>query len=383
MARVTAIANGRLITGVDDEIRDGVLMIEDGVISDIVDEVPAGDIEHIDAQGALVAPGIIDLHGDAFERSVMPRPRVTMPMRVALAETVADLASAGISTGYVSITDSWEPGLRSRDTLRAVVEELRVLDTGLDVRVHVRHETTNTDGIEELGGWLRSGDVTMLSLADHTPGAITRADSKPSAVQCGRTGCDEQTLIELTDAAIARRDAGQALDAELAALAHGLDCPVASHDGRSNDDLARDLGLGVNIAEFPMNGELATSYRDEGIAVLFGAPNVVRGGSHLGNLSVTDVLDVNAGDILCSDYHYPSMLHAPFVLTEVGLGDLAQTWRTVSTHPARAAGLADRGVLEPGLRADVAIIDDRLTPSVTRLIVAGETAYQAAPVCAN
>lgn len=383
MRQLTAIVNGRLITGTDDDFRDGVVLIEGGQISDVVAQVPPGEIDQVDAAGAIVAPGIVDLHGDAFERAVMPRPRVSMPMTIALADTIADLASSGVSTGFISITDSWEPGLRSRETLREFIDQLRRSEPGPDLRVHVRHETTNTHGTAELQGWLRAGDVTMLSLADHAPGGITAPGTQPSAVQCARTGCDAATLAELTDKAIARRSDGQRVDSELARIAAELNCPVASHDSSSADDLQRDLALGVNIAEFPMTGDLAGRYRAEGVAVLFGAPNVVRGGSHSGNVTVSEVIDIEAGDILCSDYHYPSLLHAPFVLADAGLDTLARTWRTVSTHPAAAAGLTDRGVLAPGQRADVVLVDDQSTPCVTRLIVGGNTVHEAVPVCVN
>ena len=147
--------------------------------------------------------------------------------------------------------------------------------------------------------------------------------------------------------------------------------------GSSFDDVQRDLRLPVDLAEFPMSHEIAQAYRDAGIRVMLGAPNLVRGGSHLGNLSVADALRLEAGDMLCSDYHYPSLLQAPFAITDRGLSSLPVAWRAVSSAPAEAAGLLDRGVLETGRRADIVVVDDTgASPPTVQLFVNGESVYR-------
>lgn len=332
------------------------LSCRDGMIVDIGEVGPA-DID-IDATGALVLPGLVDIHGDGFERALMPRPGVFVGVAAAVAESRTQLLAAGITTAYVSVTDGWEPGLRSRATLRRLVEELATSDpggVGPKLELHVRHERCNTDDIDELVGWVANGSISMLSYNDHTPGGIAMV-SALSELQVKRSGLDRKSLERCREQAIERREAGRTHEVRLAEAAHAAGIATASHDGSDDDDLARDLALGVDIAEFPLSIELAERYRDKGIAVLLGAPNLVRGSSHLGNLSVRDAWSAGVADLICSDYHYQSMLHAPFVLTGLG-ASLADAWHTVSRGPAVAVGRGDRGVLEPGACADVIVVD--------------------------
>lgn len=378
----TVLRGIRLIDGLTDTIRDSAIAFDaSGVIAldDAVDGVlhDTDDAVVLDLDGMLVAPGLIDLHGDAFERSLMPRGGVFAPIDMAMQDNRAQLAASGISTSYLSATDSWEPGLRSRDTLRSIVEHLDAPAPGPQVLLHVRRETTSTDGFDELSDWLRSRAVRMISFADHTPGGISPAGAKPSSTQLARSGLDESTMTSLIDTAVTRRAVGASQDQALTWLAAEHQCPTASHDGNSLDDVQRDSRLGVTIAEFPTSVEIAKAYRHEGMTVLFGAPNLVRGGSHLGNLSVADALCPETNDVLCSDYHYPSLLQAPFSAEAQGLCSLATAWKMVSSSAATAAGLHDRGTLEAGRRADIVVIDDRGGhPRAVQLFVDGQRVYQ-------
>lgn len=376
------IVNGRVVDVDRSVIVEADLVIDGAEIRSVGPDALTkveGEPMVIDAGGALVAPGLIDLHGDAFERSLMPRGGVFADVDLALADNAAQLAASGISTAFLSATDSWEPGLRSRDTLRSLVDRLGCHQHGPEVLLHVRHETTNTEGFEELTGWVTSGAVAMISVADHTPGAITPTGARPSPLQLQRSGCSVEEFQSLTDAAIERRTAGAAQDHALCSVAQGAGRTTASHDGSSVDDVQRDIKRSVAMAEFPTSVEVAQAYRRAGLTVMFGAPNLVRGGSHLGNLSVRDALQPSAGDVVCSDYHYPSLLQSPFAAVAEGLCDLPTAWRTVSSAPAAAAGLTDRGSLEPQRRADVVIVDDAShPPRVRQLIVAGRVVYQAA-----
>ena len=322
----------------------------------ITDHAGSGGEGTIDAEGAYVLPGIVDLHGDAFERSLSPRGGVGFDHRYALPDNDDHLLAAGITTSYLSATDSWEPGLRSRQTLRDLIAATARRRGAPRVLVHVRHERGNTDDADELIGWIEDGSVAMLSFNDHA----VDDDGQPASLspsQVARSGLSADDLGRLQDEAIARRDEGRAQEERLAKAAAAIGCPTASHDSVSLDDLARDLQLGVQIAEFPTTIDLARRFRAEGIRVLGGAPNVVRGGSHLGNLSVLDAVRADAVDILCSDYHYPSLLQAPFTLVDAGARTLGGAWAMVSDHPARAAGLADRGRIEPGGTADLVVVD--------------------------
>jgi alpha-D-ribose 1-methylphosphonate 5-triphosphate diphosphatase len=183
---------------------------------------------------------------------------------------------------------------------------------------------------------------------------------------------------QLHNDALSRREQGVGQERRLAEVASIASCVTASHDAETIEDLQRDLDLGVAIAEFPTSIELATRYREHGIAVLLGAPNLVRGTSHLGNLSVREAWASGAGDLLCSDYHYPSLLAAPFCLVEHGIASMGAAWRAVSTVPADVAGLTDRGRLGSGQLADIVVVEPpaaRQPPRVRRAVVGGETAF--------
>lgn len=211
----------------------------------------------------------------------------------------------------------------------------------------------------------------MLSYNDHTDHAI-------SATQVDRSGVSAEQFDELHASALTRREEGRAQERRLADVARTASCVTASHDADTFDDLERDLALGVAMAEFPTTIDLAQQYRAHDIAVLLGAPNLVRGTSHLGNLSVRDAWAAGAGDLLCSDYHYPSLLAAPFCLAEQGLAPIGDAWRSVSTVPADVAGLHDRGRIAEGRLADLVVVDppaDGSPPRVRRVVVGGETAF--------
>ncbi len=375
------VINGMvLLPGVDDPTPASVSW-SNGVIDRIgpPDQAP-DDRPVIDAAGKLVAPGIVDVHGDAFERCLMPRGGVAIDVDIALLDNDGQLLASGITTSYLSATDSWEPGLRSRETLRALVEGLGRRRGGPDVLLHVRHERCNTERLDELLAWIDSGIVRMLSYNDHTRGDDRAEEgvdgrARVSTTAVDRSGVDAPTLRELQYEASCRRDLGMSQERELAAAAAAAGCVTASHDADHRAHLERDLELGVAIAEFPTSIELSALYQQEQIPVLFGAPNLVRGGSHLSNLSVGDALGAGVGDMLCSDYHYPSMLQAPFVAAAAELCTLGQAWRLVSAAPAEAAGLHDRGELAEGRRADIVVIDPPSSPGrparVEHTIVAG------------
>jgi alpha-D-ribose 1-methylphosphonate 5-triphosphate diphosphatase len=332
----------------------------------------------LDATGCLVLPGMVDLHGDAFERSIMPRPGVRFDLGLALDDNDAQLTVAGITTSLLSLTDSWEPGLRSRSTMLdviAAVEGRRGARPGPDVLTHVRHERCNTADFDQLTELVSSGLVRLLSYNDHTPDDSHTANA-PTATQLARSGVSADQLLDMQEAAIGRRHLGKQHERHLAAVCDAAKCPTASHDASTRADLERDLALGVTIAEFPLSIPLAQEYRSEGIAVMLGAPNLVRGGSHLGNLQVSEAWAAGAADILVSDYHYPSLLQAPFELERLGLATLADAWQAVSTRPAELAGLTDRGRLLAGQRADIVVVEPpranngRWLPAKVRAVVA-------------
>ncbi len=371
------IVGGHVLAAGDDTPVAGTVSWVDGVLTDVrMSDASATEeaATTIDASGCWVLPGMIDLHGDAFERCLMPRSGVSFDPNLALQENDAHLLATGITTSFLSATDSWEPGLRSREALRLLVTALAQRTGSNTVVLHVRHERCNTEGHEELMGWIDAGVIQLLSFNDHTPGGIAHITGL-SASQIGRSGVERKDLEELQRSAMERRPLGMRQEEELAVAALDAGCRLASHDPSCDADLARDRLLGVSIAEFPENISLAQAYLAEDIDVLLGAPNVVRGGSHLGNLSVRDAVQAEAGSVLCSDYHYPSLLQAPFDLLQAGIVDAGRAWAMVSATPAAAAGLDDRGRIEVGARADVIVVEPPSDgrPARVRTVVAGGT----------
>ncbi|MFN6514879.1 MAG: alpha-D-ribose 1-methylphosphonate 5-triphosphate diphosphatase [Nostoc sp. CreGUA01] len=360
-------------------IKDATVLIEDGRFISINQESSPNGFDFVNAKGLQMLPGIIDLHGDAFERMICPRPGIHFPLAMAIAENDRNLLSAGITTFFCSITDSYEPGLRSRDSARALIE--LILKTGKQVlscnhRIHIRHEEANTKGHEELCDWLTSGRVQLLSINDHLP--PVGDEQMLSRYLNGlrrRLSMSEEEIKEFIVQIQQQRDEGYEQVEELVELAHNYRIPLASHDDDSQEKVAESQRRQVAIAEFPGSIALAAQSRAYGAAVLMGAPNLVRGGSHVGYMSVAEAAKNGVLDCLCSDYHYPSLFHAPFKLAELGLMSFEQAWTLVSSRPAAAAGISDRkGKISPELDADFLLIspNNSLPTAIASVYITGQ-----------
>jgi alpha-D-ribose 1-methylphosphonate 5-triphosphate diphosphatase len=318
--------------------------------------------QRIDGKGCYIVPGIIDLHGDAFERDITPRAGTHFPLDLALAANDASLIANGITTFYYSITDGFEPGPRSRDTVRELLVALENLMPrfSCQARVHIRHETVNTEKHDELLEWLRQGRIHLLSLNDHLP--PLNNDKKVQRYLAGlrrRVSMTESETSEFLQGLQANRALGEIQLEELAATARQQGVALASHDDETLDDVARSKSLRVAIAEFPMCTQTARASQLGGAAVLMGAPNLVRGGSHVGAICVKEAIEQGVVDLLCSDYHYPSLFHSPFMIAAMNSLSFSDAWKLVSENPARAAGLGStKGKIELGYDADFLILSE-------------------------
>lgn len=358
------------------------LQVTDGTITAIGKDVVQGNADFVDAAGGYLLPGIIDLHGDAFERHITPRAGTLFPLELALAANDASLIANGITTFYYSITDGFEPGPRSRDTVRKLLLALEELMPrfSCQAKVHIRHEKVNTEDHDELTDWLHDGRIHMLSLNDHLPQLDDdRAVKRYLAGLQRRVTMDDDTTRNFLRSLQGRRELGEEQTRALAELALASGVSLSSHDDHGLDDVARNVQLGTAIAEFPMDAETAQESRNSGISVLMGAPNLVRGGSHVGAISVRDAIAAGLVDILCSDYHYPSLFTAPFVTARQNLLPLADAWKMVSENPARAAGMGNRkGCIAPGYDADLLLLSelDGSPLSLQATFVGGVPVYQ-------
>ncbi|MCR9256050.1 MAG: alpha-D-ribose 1-methylphosphonate 5-triphosphate diphosphatase [Alphaproteobacteria bacterium] len=331
----------------------------------------------IDARGLLVLPGIVDVHGDAFERQIQPRPKVTFPLDIALMETDRQMVANGITTAYHGLSVSWEPGLRSLETARLFVDALRALRPSLacDTKLHIRWETFALEAVDEIIGWIAEEDAAIFAVNDHTTDLLTGTMRAVKIDEmAARMGLESKAFSALIERLRAREAEVPAAIADAATRARQAGARILGHDEATPAQRARFRDLGSTVSEFPMSEETARAARGAGEHTVLGAPNVVRGGSHNGALDATAAVRDGLCSILASDYYYPAPLHAAFKLAqEHGVG-LPEAWALISRNPAEALGLADRGTLAAGKRADVILVDDGLpaTPRVVASFIAGE-----------
>ncbi|MGY3147003.1 alpha-D-ribose 1-methylphosphonate 5-triphosphate diphosphatase [Bradyrhizobium sp. USDA 3397] len=334
----------------------------------------------LDARDLLVLPGIVDLHGDAFERQMMPRAGVDFPIDVALADSDRQAISNGITTVFHATTCSWEPGLRSADNARGLMEaiERQRPQFAADTRFHLRHETYNLDAEAEIARWLAEGRVDLLAFNDHMDGTVAdMAKPRKRNRMVERTGLSSEEFDRLVKRVVSRADEVPASVSRLAAAARTAKVRMLSHDD-SSPAMRRDFReLGALIAEFPINEETAQAAASHGDAIVYGAPNVVRGGSHTGWTRASDMIAKGLCSVLASDYYYPAQLLAAFRLAADGVVPLAQAWDLISAGPARATGLTDRGLLAEGRRADILLVDDsvELRPRLIAVISGGRLVH--------
>jgi alpha-D-ribose 1-methylphosphonate 5-triphosphate diphosphatase len=284
------IEGGRALLG--NEIHEGSLEIADGKISAVGAEHGRGALT-LDASGLLVLPGIVDLHGDAFERQMMPRAGVDFPIDVALVDSDRQAISNGITTVFHATTWSWEPGLRSAENARQLLGAIESLRPRLaaDTRFHLRHETYNLDAEGEIGQWLADGRIDLLAFNDHmdgTVGDLARPNKRRRMVE--RTGLTNDGFDALVKRVLSRADAVPASITRLAEAASAAGIRMLSHDDNTPELRKAFRTRGVSIAEFPVNEETAREAADGGDDIVFGAPNVVRGGSHTGWTKASEMI---------------------------------------------------------------------------------------------
>lgn len=356
------ITGGQVLLG-QDGLVPADLRLSDGRIGPIGDT--GGNGIGLDATGLLVLPGIVDIHGDAFERQIQPRPGVDFPMRLALRDTERQLLANGITTAFHGVTLSWEPGLRSIGSWQALLTALEAERWTCDMRVHLRWEAYNLDALDIAVADIAAGRVHLLAFNDHTPSILKKLqDPVEGAKYAGRAGMAMRDFQAFTDRIAARAGEVPAALEQIGAAARNAGLPMASHDDDTLPVRARFRALGAHICEFPMAEEVGRDARAQGEHVVMGSPNVVRGRSHLNWTSAAAMAEAGICDILSSDYYYPAMAQAAFILTDRGHFDFARAWAMISANPAAAAGLADRGSIEEGKRADLVLIE----PTERRLV---------------
>ena len=328
----------------------------------------------VDLRGFTILPGIVDPHGDAFERHVAPRRGAMKDVGAGLLAAEAEMAANGITTAVLAQFVSWEGGLRGEAFADRVFTALQGIETVTDIIPQARFEIHLLDLYEDLPDRLETWAVPYVVFNDHLPHDRLAAGRKPPrlAGQALKAGRSPETHLALMQEMHARRGEVPAALDKLCAELRMRGVLMGSHDDQTVEDRETWRARGVDIAEFPETVEAAEAPG----RVILGAPNVVRGGSHKGKVSALDLIFMGAADALASDYHYPSPRRAALFLAET-LG-LAAAWRLVSEGPARVLGLEDRGRLERGLRADMVILDaDR---RVAATIAGGQVSYMSGAI---
>lgn len=326
-------------------------------------EVGAGPAPErgIDLGGDLLAPGLIELHTDNLEQHLRPRPKVRWPAMAAVVAYDAQIVAAGITTVFDSLRMGSDVDYAPPESeLWEAVEALQAAGAqGLlraEHRTHLRCEICAEDAVICTGKYLGRYPVDLISLMDHTPGARQFRDIGAwKTYYGGKTGLSSQELDRIMGKRRALFGANYARHrSALLALAKARGIAVASHDDATVEHVGESVADGVAIAEFPTTAEAAAASHAAGIAVLMGAPNVVRGGSHSGNVAAETLARDGVLDILSSDYVPAALLMGAFELARRidGYG-LPAALRTVTLQPARATGLHDRGQIAAGLRADL------------------------------
>ena len=354
----TILANATLV--LPGETLRGQIRLKDGRIDGLSEghSVPQGAV---DCGGDLVMPGLIELHTDNLERHIEPRPKVDWPHAAAIIAHDAELASVGITTVFDALrVGSVVSNAKANygEYARALADEILGLRAEGALRIshflHLRAEVCSETLIEELDKFGPDDRIGIVSLMDHTPGERQFRDlAQLRKYVCGKHGVSEaefQDHVAAQKALTARL--GAAHEAAAVQAARRFGAVLASHDDTDQGHVEQSAAHGAQFAEFPTTVEAARACHDHGIKVMMGAPNLIRGGSHSGNVAAQDLAEAGLLDIVSSDYVPSSLLSAALMLGDLW-ADMARGIATVTAAPANAAGLPDRGRLEHGARADV------------------------------
>ena len=352
---MTCLTNARIV--LPGAVIHGTVVLAGAAIA----EVQAGgtQVAALDLEGDYLIPGVVDVHTDNLERQVQPRTNARWPSRSAMVAHDAQCAAAGVTTvlDALCLGDlGFEQG-RIRTFLEGVADGDALADTGLlksDHFLHLRCELPAADLMALLDPVADHQRVRMISLMDHCPGVGQYADLDRYRAMRRSEGAQadtvERRILELTALRAQHRDVNRRA---LLDRVRAGGVVLASHDDRTEEEVEENHRDGIRISEFPVSMEAARAARAHGMEVIAGAPNIVRGGSHSGNIAAADLVREGAVDAFASDYVPASLVEAAFACARQELASLPDAVALVTGRPARMAGVTDRGRIEPGLRADL------------------------------
>lgn len=360
------ITNVNLV--LENEVVRGSVELRDGVIanmSDSTSQLPGA----FDGENGFLMPGLIELHTDNLEKYFTPRPKVNWPPLSAMSAHDTQLIGSGITTVLDAVAlGDYRDGNRQENLdqfINTVAESQKRGLTRAEHRIHLRCEVPHSTTVGLFERYVNMPEVQLVSLMDHAPGQrqFVNLDKYRTYYQGKYNMTDaEMAVYEKDQVAQSERWSKQNRD-EITRQCRNLNIPTASHDDATSAHVTESKELGMVIAEFPTTVEAAKRSHELGLKVMMGAPNVIRGGSHSGNVAAHELASLGVLDILSSDYYPVSLLDAVFTLVndERNNLDVAQAVQLATLNPAQALGLHDRGVIAEGKRADLVLahrVDD-------------------------
>jgi alpha-D-ribose 1-methylphosphonate 5-triphosphate diphosphatase len=365
----------------DEVLEDAALLIEDGQIA-AINPASGNGAQAFDLRGKTLMPGMIDLHCDALEKEVEPRPNVHFPLDFACAQVDKRNAAAGVTTVFHALSFANEElGVRNNAFATSVARAVHAWNPhGLvDNRVHCRYEVTDPTAPEVLLELMAADEMHLLSVMDHSPGQGQFKDIAAYRDYLARSYKKSAAELDaIVENKLAQADGAMTRIRRLIDAAKKKGIHIASHDDDTPEKVETLHSLGVGISEFPINLESASAARSRGMSTVFGAPNILRGKSQSGAIKALDAVQAGVADCLCADYHPAALIVAVFRLPELAGISLADAVRLVSSNPAKAAGLSDRGEVAVGKRADlVAVAQVKGLVQASSVFSGGKLVYEA------
>lgn len=376
------LTNAHVVT--EHESIRGTVEVHNGQIVS-VDEGRSNLPEAIDCEGAILMPGMVELHTDNLEKHISPRPGVLWPATPAVITHDAQIVASGITTVFdaISVGDVVAGSTRLQN-LEIMVSALETAKHDQMLRaehfLHLRCEVSHEGALQMFESLVDRAMLRLVSVMDHSPGQRQFVNlDKYREYYMGKHGLNASEMEEFIQTR--REDSLRFSDNHRRAIVEicskrGL--PLASHDDATEAHVDESARFGMTIAEFPTTLEAARKSHEQGLSVMMGAPNVVRGGSHSGNIAAATLAEEGILDILSSDYYPASMLDAAFRLARMDTNayDLARAIAAVSAVPARSAGLDDRGMIAAGKRADLVLVREvNEQPLIQTVWQAGNRVY--------
>jgi alpha-D-ribose 1-methylphosphonate 5-triphosphate diphosphatase len=375
----------------DRVLHDATVVAEDGVIVDVSERVPRPP-DALDARGALLLPGLVDIHSDGLERELHPRPGAEVSPEFAVTSYEGKVRAAGVSTMFHGI------GYQTNERKERSLEQARTLEDTLlrrstaddclvDHRLLRRLDARDPEALAALRAAVQADTAVdalpLVSFEDHTPGQGQFADATYYRAWMQTSGLSEQEAEARFDRLVEERESLRwhrevSLD-WLTEQALGGRIRLLAHDPTTREEIATAAQRGVAVAEFPTTREAAEAARAQGLPIVVGAPNVLRGGSHSGNVSATELVHAGLVDALASDYMPSTLLAAVLTLADRSVVSLPEAVALVSTGAARVAGLSDRGALAVGQRSDLAVVTRWAGLPTVRMVLSAQAQRDASP----